>query len=241
MKDFKKQFTDCSNKRSGESVMDISFSKHKNSCSLESSKLTASVHPSGINDHLKPSWHGREMPMAWAGRRVESNPSSSHTHTRLSQNHIFRNKNHHDLKHSIIFRNASANTSPHLWNKSGRQTLREDHREIYIVHLPYQFRAAENAICWSSLTVHQSNHFTTILRTSDFTQVSLFLSMVTKGHFSWYAFLNLWKCLLFTGDGFAGALSIDSAMFSLVYETFFTNGALIPKIYLACSFMGMFS
>ena len=44
--------------------------------------------------------------------------------------------------------------------------------------------------------------------------------MVTKGHFSWYAFLNLWKCLLFTGDGFAGVRSIDLAMLSLEHETF---------------------
>ena len=44
--------------------------------------------------------------------------------------------------------------------------------------------------------------------------------MVTKGHFSWYTFLNIWKCLLFAGDGFEGARSIDSAVLSLEHKTF---------------------
>ena len=44
--------------------------------------------------------------------------------------------------------------------------------------------------------------------------------MVTKGHFSWIAFLNVWKRLLFAGDGFAGAQSIDLAMLSLNHKTF---------------------
>ena len=51
-------------------------------------------------------------------------------------------------------------------------------------------------------------------------QVSTSLSTVTKGHFSWYAFLNVWKCLLFAGEGFAGAQSTDLAMLSLEHETF---------------------
>ena len=54
----------------------------------------------------------------------------------------------------------------------------------------------------------------------EFTQVSPFLSMVTKGYFSWHAFSNIWKHLLFTGDGFAGAQSIDSVMLSFIHETF---------------------
>ena len=69
-----------------------------------------------------------------------------------------------------------------------------------------------------TLTVRQSNHFTTALGTSEFTQVSLFVSTVTKGHFSCDAFLNVWKHL-FTEDGFAGAQSIDSALLSLKHET----------------------
>ena len=52
-------------------------------------------------------------------------------------------------------------------------------------------------------------------------QVSPFSSMVTKGHFSWHAFLNVSKCLPFAGDSFEGAGSIDSAMLSLIHKTFF--------------------
>ena len=88
------------------------------------------------------------------------------------------------------------------------------------MHLPYRFHAAENAVFQSRSTVRQFNHFTTVLRTSEFTQVSRSSSTVTKGHFLWYAFLNVWKRLLFAGDGFAGAQSTDSAMLSLEHETF---------------------
>ena len=51
-------------------------------------------------------------------------------------------------------------------------------------------------------------------------QVSPFSSMVSKGHFSWHAFSNIWKCLLFASSGFTVAQSIDSAMLSFVHETF---------------------
>ena len=54
-------------------------------------------------------------------------------------------------------------------------------------------------------------------------QASPFSSMVTKGHFSWYAFLNVWKLLLFARDNFKGAWSTDSAMFSLIHKTFFNK------------------
>ena len=72
------------------------------------------------------------------------------------------------------------------------------------------------------ISVCQSNHFTTadLLWTSEFMQVSPFSSMVTKGYFSWHAFSNIWKRLLFTGDSFAGARSIDLVMLSLTNETF---------------------
>ena len=36
---------------------------------------------------------------------------------------------------------------PTLMKKSGNKILWENRRAIYIVHLPYQFRAAENAVC----------------------------------------------------------------------------------------------
>ena len=88
------------------------------------------------------------------------------------------------------------------------------------MHLPYRFRTAENAVCQSRSTVRQFNHFTTVLQTQEFTQVSPSSSTMTKGHFSWYSFLSVWKRLLFAGDGFAGAWSIGSAMLSLEHETF---------------------
>ena len=69
----------------------------------------------------------------------------------------------------------------------------------YTVHLPYRFGAAENTVCWSRSTVHQFNHFTTTLQTSEFMQVSPSSSMVMKCHFSWNAFLNVWKCLFSLG------------------------------------------
>ena len=90
----------------------------------------------------------------------------------------------------------------------------------YTVHLPYRFGTAENAVCWSRSTVCLFNHFTTVLRTSEFAQVSPSLSTMTKGNFLWYAFLNVQKRLLSAGDGFAGAWSIDLAMLSLEHETF---------------------
>ena len=105
----------------------------------------------------------------------------SHYHTCLPQNCVFRNKNHQNPEHSIIFWNTSANVSPHLWKRSGYQILQENHGATYIVHLPY-------AVCHSCSTVCQFNHFTTLLQTSEFTQVSPFSSMVTKGNFSWYNF-----------------------------------------------------
>ena len=148
-------------------------------------------------------------------------------------NCIFRNKNRQNPEQSLIFQNTSANVSPHLWNKSSYQSLRENHRAIYTVHLPYRFRAAESTACRSRLTVCQFNHFTTLLRTSEFTQVSPFSSTVAKDHFSWCTFLNLWKWLLFAGDGLAGAWSIDSAMLSVMHKMFSQMAALFQSIWLA--------
>ena len=92
------------------------------------------------------------------------------------------------------------------------------------------------------LAVRQSNHFTTALETSEFMQVSPFSSKVMKGHFSWEAFLNIWKRLVFAEDGFAGAWSKDSAMLSAWTWNVFINGTPIPTTYSACSFTdAMFS
>ena len=85
---------------------------------------------------------------------------------------------------------------------------------------PLPIPCSWEAVCWSCSTVSQSSHFITVLQTSESMQVSPFSSMVTESHFSWHAFSNVWKCLLFAGDSFAGVWSIDSAMLSLVHETF---------------------
>ena len=138
-------------------------------------------------------------------------------HTCLPQNCVSIHKNHPNLEHSVIFRNTSANVSPHIWNKSGCQILQENHRAIYLTDSVCSWK---RYFCRSRLIVHQPNHFATVLRTSEFTQVSPISSMVTKGHFSWDAFLNVWKYLLLAGDDFAGVRSIHSARLSFEHETF---------------------
>ena len=137
-------------------------------------------------------------------------------HTGLPKNCVFRNRNHQNLEHGIIFWNTSANVSPHLWNKSGCQFLRENHRAIYLAN-SVQLRMLFLLI---TLAVNQSNHFTTAPGISEFTHVSPFSSTVMKRQFSWSAFLNIWRHHLFAGDGFAGARSIDSTTFSFKHKTF---------------------
>ena len=58
---------------------------------------------------------------------------------------------------------------------------------------------------------------------------------MTKGLFSWYAFLTIWKRLLFAGDGFAGAQSIDSAMLSVVHQIISQRAPWFRSIQLAAS------
>ena len=126
-------------------------------------------------------------------------------------------KNHQNLEYSIIFRNALVNISQFLRNKFGYQILWGKHRAIYTMYLPYWFHTAEKAVCRSCSTVHQSNHFTTVLRTSEFMQVSPFSSTVVKGHFSWYVFLNVWTYLLFAGDVFCGC----DVLFQKIQQSYF--------------------
>ena len=98
-----------------------------------------------------------------------------------------------------------------------------------------RFRAAENDVCQSCLTVRQFNHFTTLPQTSEFRKVSPFSSMVAKDHFSGCTFLNIWKRLLFAGDGFAGARSKDLAMLSVIHETFSQMAPWFLSTWLAAS------
>ena len=119
------------------------------------------------------------------------------------------------IERSKIFRNTSANVSPHLWNKSSCQILWENHRTIYLTNSA-QLRMLFLLIrldCPSVQSFHNSS--------GNFKfQASLFSSTVMKSHFSWRAIFDVWKHLLFTRDGFAGMRSIDSAMLSLAHETF---------------------
>ena len=115
--------------------------------------------------------------------------------------------------------NFQEHTSKHIptfINKSGCQTLQENHWAFYHTNSA-QLRKLFMQIM---LAVRQSNCCTTALKTSEFMHVSPFLSMVTKDHFSWDAFINIWKCLHFARDGFAGARSLDSTTLSLEHETF---------------------
>ena len=75
----------------------------------------------------------------------------------------------------------------------------------------------------------------------EFMQVSPSSSKVTKGHFSWYAFLNIWKPLLFAGEFCKCSINRLGHAFPWT-RNIFTDGAPIPKIYSACSFTdAMFS
>ena len=141
-------------------------------------------------------------------------------HTCLSHNCIFRNKNHQNPEHSIIFRNTSANVSPHLWNKSNYQILWENRRAIHCAPPILIPRSWEHCLpIMLDCPPVQSFHNSTVNFTVH-ASVTFLVTTVTEGHSSWYAFLNVWKHLLFAGDGFAGARSIDSAMLSLTHKMF---------------------
>ena len=51
------------------------------------------------------------------------------------------------------------------------------------MHLLYRFHLAENNICWSCSTVCLSNHFSSVMRTSEFTEVSPFSTIFSSGNF----------------------------------------------------------
>ena len=139
------------------------------------------------------------------------------------------------IQNTAYFSRTHQQMYPHIYQINPATRLCVKIAGHYTVHLPYQFHAAENTVCQSDWTVHQSNHITTVQRTSEFTQVSPFPSMVMKGHFSWNAFLNIWKHLLFAGDGFEGARSIDLAMLSIVHQTFSQMLPWFQCIWLAAS------
>ena len=148
---------------------------------------------------------------------MEPGAKQTPKHTCLPQNCIFRNPNHQNPEHGLIFQTTLANI---FWFFKGKS---QGNPTMCILNWVGK---AENAVRWSRLTVHQSNHFTTILQTSDFTQMSPFLSSVMNGHFSWYSFLNVQKCLFFTGNTLADAISRLSHAFPLT-QIIFENDTLI--------------
>ena len=122
-------------------------------------------------------------------------------HTCLPQNCIFRNKNHRNLEHGIIFRNTSANVA-HIYEiNPAARFYGKNHRAIYLT----DFMQAENAVF--------ANHARRLPVQSFHNSTGNF-----RGHISWDVSLNVWKRLLFTGDAFAGAWSIDTAILSLEHE-----------------------
>ena len=124
---------------------------------------------------------------------------------------------------------TSANVSLHLWpvpdfmeNSQGNPTL--------CTALTDSTRN-EYAVCRSHSPVRQSNHFTTVLPTSEFTQESSFLSTVTKCHSSWYSFLITWMLR------WCGMCAISRLTHAFPFtQNVFANGALVPKLHSACSF-----
>ena len=125
-------------------------------------------------------------------------------HIRLLLNCIFRNLGHQNPEHGMIFRNTTANVSTHAWNQSGQRFFRKITGQSYSVCLCYWIGASGGTVC--KPTVHQLNDFTTV-----YSAGVTSLACDDKGHISWYSFLNVWKHLLFTGDGMAGVKLVNSA------------------------------
>ena len=121
-----------------------------------------------------------------------------HRHTCLPQNCIFRNKNHQNPEHSIIFQNTSANVSPHLCNTYSYQILQENQRAIHCAP-PLSIRCSWEHCLLITLNCPPVQSFHNNI--ANFRVHASVTFHMTKGHFSWYAFLNVWKHVLFTGDG----------------------------------------
>ena len=128
---------------------------------------------------------------------------------------------------------------PHVYETNPATRFYGKITRQYTVQLPYWFRVAEKAVCRSHSTVRQSNH----IITANF-RVHASVTFLTNGDerpFLMVAFLNVWKRLLFTGDGFSGARSIDSAMLFLDFETFlqmapwFQRSIHLAALWMRCS------
>ena len=162
-------------------------------------------------------------------------------HTCLPPNCIFRNKNHQNPEHSIFFQNASANVSPHLSNKSSYQIVCENCRALHCappLPIPCSWEHCL-PIRLDSPPVQSYHHSTanfrvhasvTFLVYGDERPLLMvcFLKRLETSPFCWSRFC---RCVINRlGHAFPRTRNI------------FTNGAMILKIYLACSFTdAMFS
>ena len=141
-------------------------------------------------------------------------------HTSLTQNCIFSNKNHQNPEHSIIF-----------------PTHQQTYSHINEINPATKFYGKITGRCTLCTSLTDSVQLRTLFADHARLTASQIISQqycelqgsckwhlshqgCRKGHFSWYAFLNVWKCLLFARDGFVGAQSIESAVLSLEHETF---------------------
>ena len=156
-------------------------------------------------------------------------------HTCQPHKCVFSNKNHQNLECSIIFRNTSANISPHPWNNSSYQILWQNHRAILhsapplliprswecclpiMLDYPPVQSFDNNSV---NFRVHASVIF---LIYGDERQLSMvyFLKLLETSPF-WRWFCR-WE-----NNRLSHALPCT--------QNVFTNGAPIPKIYSACSF-----
>ena len=179
--------------------------------------------------HIKSDSHVQFQDLIWTAEKTlrwllsqkmyQYGLFTEHTYMPTPKLSFQGGKNHQTLQHSIIFRNTSANVSPHLWNNSSYQISRENHRAILHLTPPLLILYSRKWCLLIMLDFLPVQSFHNSSGNFKF-QASLFSSTVMKSHFSWRAIFDVWKHLLFTRDGFAGMRSIDSAMLSLAHETF---------------------
>ena len=146
----------------------------------------------------------------------------------------FQEQNHQNPEHSIIFKNTSANISQHLWNKSSYQILRENWRAIHCVPpllIPCSWERcllitldSASSIISQQYCELQNSHSVTFLINSDKRPLLIvcFLKHLEMSPFHWRRFCKF---------------AINRLCHDFPWtRNFFTNGALIPKIYSTWSF-----
>ena len=144
-------------------------------------------------------------------------------------------------EHSIIFRNTSAKVSPHLWNKSSYQILRQNRRAVHcasplLILSSWEHRLLITLDCLPGQSFHNStanfrvHTSVTFLVNGDERPLLMvcFLKRLETSPCRWR-----WFCRR-TINRLCHAFPRT--------QNIFTNGALIPKTYSTCSFAdAMFS